>query len=183
MAHIIFKLQRMAGSSSQQQIDSETQPNSQESVIVGDGHSTTDEKPIITFNYLGQIVSNKSKLLNRTLVLLKVQVGLEYIDWRLVDQAIKDDMWESMKTKFAILHNRKEEVMKEMGVQLKTWRCNMGTKYLKDLNVAQILALKDNHPLKKRARTHQWNVFIEYEATEKKLKQRTVYKAKNGSKE
>ena len=167
----------MAGSSSQQQIDFESLSNSQESVIAGDRNSTTDEKPIIIFNHLGQIISNKTKLLNRTLVLLKVQVGLEYDDWRIVPQAIKDEMWESIKREFTILHDRKEEVMKEMGVQLKTWRGNVRSKYLKDLNVAQILALKDNAAPKKKAHTHQWNVFIEHEATEKKLKQIAVYRA------
>lgn len=85
----------------------ETQRNSQESVIATDGHSTPDEKFVITFNHLVQIVDNKTKLLNRTLVLLKVQVGLEYDDWRKVDQAIKDDMWETIKKEFIIHHNRK----------------------------------------------------------------------------
>lgn len=39
------------------------------------------------------------------------------------------------------------------------------------------MALKDNAPPKERARTHQWNAFIEHEVTDKKLKQIEVYKA------
>ena len=122
MTNIILKLQTMTGSSSQQQMDFETQLNSEESVIATDGHSTTDEKPVITFNDLGQIVHNKTKLLNRTLVLLKVQVGLEYNDWRQVNQFIKEDMWETLKNKFEMPLNRKDDILKEIGVQLETWQ-------------------------------------------------------------
>ena len=55
-------------------------------------------------------------------------------------------------------------------------------KYLKDLNVLEILALKDNAPPKEKARTQEWNVFIEHEAPDEKLRQREVYKANKAQK-
>ena len=91
-------------------------------------------------------------------------------------------MWETLKDKFGISPDRKDDILKEMGVQLKTWRWNTRNKYLKDLDATAILALKDHVPPKKNVRTSQWNAFIEREASEKKLQQREVLKANRANK-
>ena len=68
--------------------------------------------------------------------------------------------------------DRKDEVLKEMGMQLKTWKRNLRSKYFDGLDSDGIKALKDKVPEKEKIPLSQWNEFIKREASEAKILQR-----------
>ena len=95
---------------------------------------------------------------------------------------LKDDLWETPWQEFKIPVDQKEEVLKEMGLQLKTWRRNLRSKYFENLDINEIKALKDKVPEKEQISLSQWNEFINCEATEAKMKQRDKGKASRAKK-
>lgn len=134
--------------------------------------SDIDSRPEVTFNLSGGIIGGKNAFKNRCLALLKTQIGLTYDSWKLVDIAKKDDIWETLIKEFNIPVERKEEVLKEMSLQLKTWKKNLRSNYFKGLDISGIKALKDQVPEKEKIPLSQWNEFINRESTEDKMKQR-----------
>ena len=69
-----------------------------------------------------------------------------------------------------------------MGLQLKTWRRNLRSKYFGDLDINGIKALKDKVSEKEQIALSQWNEFIKREATDAKMKQRDKGKANRAKK-
>ena len=65
--------------------------------------------------------------------------------------------------------DQKDEVLKEMGLQLKTWKRNLRSKYFDGLDSDGIKALKDKVLEKEKIPLSQWNEFIKREASELKL--------------
>ena len=78
--------------------------------------SGIDLRPEVIFNLTGGIIGGKTALKNRCLALLKTQIGLAYDDWRQVEQAKKDDIWDTLFIEFKMTADQKEEVLKEMGM-------------------------------------------------------------------
>ena len=130
--------------------------------------SSTDLRPEVVFNMSGGIISGKTALKNRCLALLKTQIGIAFDDWRHVTQAKKDDIWDTLFREFKMPADRKEEVLKEMGMQLKTWMRNLRSKYFEGLDSDGIKALKDKVPEKEKIPLSQRNEFIQREASEVK---------------
>ena len=116
------------------------------------------------------------------MALLKTQIGLAYDDWRHVPQAKKDDIWDTLFIEFKMPADRKDEVLKEMGMQMKTWKRNLRSKYFDGLDNDGIKALKDKVPEKEKISLSQWNEFIKREALEAKINQRDIGKASRAKK-
>ena len=112
--------------------------------------SATDLWIEVTFNLSGRIIGGKNALKNWCLALLKSQVGLAYDGWHKVDKNKKDYLWETLLQEFKLSVDRKEEVLKDMGLQLKTWRRNLRSKYFEGLDINGIKALKDKLPDKEQ---------------------------------
>ena len=100
-----------------------------------------------------------------------------YEDWRQVDAAKKEDLWRQLNKDFVIDAVWKDNVMKEMGGQLKNWRRTLRSKYFTGLDSRGIRALKDKAPSKEKIRIPDWNAFVECEATQAKMAQKEKNKA------
>ena len=129
---------------------------------------------LVTFDTNGNpIGENKSKLLTRSLKLIKAHVGVACDDWGKLGDAKRDDLWQTLMLEFDIPLYQKDNLLSRMGEQWKTWKRNIRKKHFPSEKSSQeILVLKDHVPKKLEVPLAEWNQFIAIEASTRKIEQR-----------
>lgn len=129
-------------------------------------------KKNVSFDIYGNLIDEqKAKIKARSLSLAKSHVGLTYDDWRHVPTALKDDMWNSLSKDFGLEPVYKENIMSQASVQWKAWKKNIRTHHFGKTR-QEVMEWKDKVPPGETVPLAEWNIFVEREATPKKLEQR-----------